>query len=81
MLSLQSLRKTAYTRTHVHVPQHFHAGEFEQHSLMRMQEEQEAKQVLEGDLAELKQKGSQQLKEQTDALLQDTPTSAGSDSP
>jgi len=47
--------------------------EFEQHSLMRMQEKQEAKQVLEGDLAELKQKGSQQLKEQTDdeAIIQE----------
>jgi hypothetical protein len=40
--------------------------EFEQHSLMRMQEKQEAKQFLERDLADLKRKGSQQLKEQAD---------------
>ena len=40
--------------------------EFEQHSLMRMQEKQEAKQVLERDLGDLKRKGSQQLKEQAD---------------
>jgi len=40
--------------------------EFEEHSFMRMQEKQEAKQVLEAELAELKGKGSVQLKEQAD---------------